>query len=416
MSTLTTIQSTDLITNSRANLNDNFAALNADKLETSVLDSDTTLAANSDSKVATQKAVKAYIDGNGNTDIVAAQQGGGAFGTPSALNKFVTEEYLSSIVYGGDGSDGILNVASGTTTIDLTTKEIWQYESITIASGATLTFTGGTAGDKLPVLKCKGNFTNEGTITTVGLAGVAAVGGLKASVDTGIGTAGSGEHGDEVTIRFVDGTLPGSGRLGTGASRAVALGSGTGGVGGAAAPKNSTYFFPYSINGTCGGSGGGGISGNVGTPGDGGAGGAGSLGLVLEVVGNFNNTGTINLNGQAGTAGQNSPGNGSNSWSSGAGGGGGGGAAGSLVVKYSGSLTSLGTITTAGGAAGSGGNKTNTGASGGGPVQGGGGGGGSGGANSFNAGGAGSNGATGGEAGGSGGAGAAGIIYIARVG
>ncbi|MBK9580262.1 MAG: hypothetical protein IPO40_24620 [Fibrobacteres bacterium] len=61
MSTLTTIQSTDLITNSRADINGNFSALNADKMETSVLDTDTTLAANSDSKVATQKAVKAYI-------------------------------------------------------------------------------------------------------------------------------------------------------------------------------------------------------------------------------------------------------------------------------------------------------------------------------------------------------------------
>lgn len=64
MSTLTTIQSTDLITSSRANINDNFAALNTDKIETSVLDTDTTLAANSDSKVATQKAVKAYVDAN----------------------------------------------------------------------------------------------------------------------------------------------------------------------------------------------------------------------------------------------------------------------------------------------------------------------------------------------------------------
>lgn len=65
MSSITVIQSTDLITNSRANINDNFANLNTDKIETSVLDTDTTLAANSDSKVATQKAVKAYVDAQG---------------------------------------------------------------------------------------------------------------------------------------------------------------------------------------------------------------------------------------------------------------------------------------------------------------------------------------------------------------
>lgn len=65
MSSITTIQSTDLITNSRAVINTNFSNLNTDKMETSVLDTDTTLAANSDSKVATQKAVKAYVDGVG---------------------------------------------------------------------------------------------------------------------------------------------------------------------------------------------------------------------------------------------------------------------------------------------------------------------------------------------------------------
>lgn len=62
MSTITTIASSDLITNSRTVLNTNFSNLNTDKIETSTLDTDTALTANSDSKIATQKAVKAYID------------------------------------------------------------------------------------------------------------------------------------------------------------------------------------------------------------------------------------------------------------------------------------------------------------------------------------------------------------------
>lgn len=62
MSTITTIQSSDLITNSRTDINTNFSNLNTDKIETSTLDTDTALAANSDSKIATQKAVKGYID------------------------------------------------------------------------------------------------------------------------------------------------------------------------------------------------------------------------------------------------------------------------------------------------------------------------------------------------------------------
>lgn len=75
MSTLVTIQSTDLITNSRADLNSNFAALNTDKIETSVLDTDTSLTANSDSKIPTQKAVKAYVDAGGNVNASTTTKG-----------------------------------------------------------------------------------------------------------------------------------------------------------------------------------------------------------------------------------------------------------------------------------------------------------------------------------------------------
>lgn len=62
MSTITTIQGTDVISNSRTDINTNFSNLNTDKIETSYLDTDTTLAANSDSKIATQKATKTYVD------------------------------------------------------------------------------------------------------------------------------------------------------------------------------------------------------------------------------------------------------------------------------------------------------------------------------------------------------------------
>lgn len=85
MSTLTTIQGTDLPTNSRANINDNFSALNTDKMETSVLDTDTTLAANSDSKVATQKAVKAYVDAGGNVNASTTTKGIVELGTIEEL-------------------------------------------------------------------------------------------------------------------------------------------------------------------------------------------------------------------------------------------------------------------------------------------------------------------------------------------
>jgi microcystin-dependent protein len=65
MSTITTIAASDLITNSRSTINTNFSNLNTDKFETSNVDTDTTLAANSNTKVPSQKAIKAYVDALG---------------------------------------------------------------------------------------------------------------------------------------------------------------------------------------------------------------------------------------------------------------------------------------------------------------------------------------------------------------
>jgi len=62
MSTITSINSGDLITNSRTVINTNFSNLNTDKEEVSNKDIDTTLAANSDVKYPSQKAIKAYVD------------------------------------------------------------------------------------------------------------------------------------------------------------------------------------------------------------------------------------------------------------------------------------------------------------------------------------------------------------------
>jgi hypothetical protein len=55
MSTITTIAGGDSISTSRTVINTNFSNLNTDKMETSVLDTDTTLAANSDAKLLLKK-------------------------------------------------------------------------------------------------------------------------------------------------------------------------------------------------------------------------------------------------------------------------------------------------------------------------------------------------------------------------
>jgi hypothetical protein len=75
MATITTINGSDLPSNSRADINTNFANLNTDKIETSVIDTDTALAANSDAKLPSQKAVKAYVDAGGNVNASETTKG-----------------------------------------------------------------------------------------------------------------------------------------------------------------------------------------------------------------------------------------------------------------------------------------------------------------------------------------------------
>jgi hypothetical protein len=75
MSTLQTINDNDLISASNEVINDNFDSLNTNKIETDYLDTDTTLAANSDTKIPTQKAVKAYVDSGGNPNASETTRG-----------------------------------------------------------------------------------------------------------------------------------------------------------------------------------------------------------------------------------------------------------------------------------------------------------------------------------------------------
>jgi hypothetical protein len=122
MAQIQTIQATDLITDSRADLNTNFANLNSDKIETSVIDTDTTLAANSDSKIPSQKAVKAYVDA------------GGATGFPTA--------YVTTSAGAADSGKGIKLNASGVLDQSFTTAPIVRTY-LNAASPATWTKPAG---------------------------------------------------------------------------------------------------------------------------------------------------------------------------------------------------------------------------------------------------------------------------------
>ena len=89
MATINTILGSDTITSSRTVINQNFTNLNTDKIETSVLDTDTALTNNSDLKVATQRAVKAYVDATGGQTFLVPTGAILPYGGASAPSNFL---------------------------------------------------------------------------------------------------------------------------------------------------------------------------------------------------------------------------------------------------------------------------------------------------------------------------------------
>lgn len=62
MATITSLGASDNGATSRTTINTNFTNLNTDKIETSVISTDGTMADNSDTELPTEKAVKTYVD------------------------------------------------------------------------------------------------------------------------------------------------------------------------------------------------------------------------------------------------------------------------------------------------------------------------------------------------------------------
>lgn len=101
MATITTINASDAISDSRTDINSNFTNLNSDKIETSVIDTDTALAANSDAKIPSQKAVKAYTDALGNVNASTTSRG--------IVEEATAAEMIAGTAAGGTGARLFLN-------------------------------------------------------------------------------------------------------------------------------------------------------------------------------------------------------------------------------------------------------------------------------------------------------------------
>lgn len=179
---------------------------------------------------------------------------------------------LSQLI--GTGSDGTLEVSSGTTSL---APGVYSYTSMTVASGATLTLSArGTL-----VIGVTGDAVIEGTIDLDGLGYRGGASGML------IGRPGAGYGG------LGGGGAASGGGGGGGASTDGA--DGTGALGGNSYPSAGGVLWPW-LPPTPGGGGGGSTSG---------AGGDGGGALLLQVIGTLRVTSgaTLTAQGEAGASG-----------------------------------------------------------------------------------------------------------------
>ncbi len=288
------------------------------------------------------------------TDIVTRHKHTG-FDRTQKLPSSGTSSTSASTIFGGDGSDGILSISSGTTTIDLGGAAVFikNYSSISITGTAALTFSNPHANGTIIHLRSQGDVTitssTSPAIDVSGLGANSANNGNGAVLGTNAGVTGvqGGQFGVE----------------------------GTGGAGGAVIVLNTTVVN-FVIKSLCGAGGGNGADGNL-DPGTGGSGGRGGGALIIFCNGAYNVTSTLSAAGKVGangtlgltsnaSYGNSGGGGGAGSITAGVvggvgtgagsdvGGGGGGGSGGSIICLYTTLTADSGTYTVTGGAGGTG--------------------------------------------------------------
>lgn len=287
MSSITTIQSTDLISGSRTDINTNFSNLNSDKIETSTLDTDTTLAANSDSKIATQKATKAYVDASVNptgrswNEYAVDSVGSDSYAiTVSGISAYVAGQTYKFKAGTANTGACTLNVnALGAKTIkkdvssDLSTGDILTNQLVVVTYDGTNMQLVGTPPSPIPIVRTYLNAGSPATWTKpAGLKYVVVEvqaggggGGASDSTNSRAGAGGGGGGFSKKTIAVAS----------LGATETVTTGAGGAGgvtVAGTGTTGSSSSFGTHATatgggGGTAGGTGVGGVGG-VGSSGD----------------------------------------------------------------------------------------------------------------------------------------------------
>lgn len=229
--------------------------------------------------------------------------------------------------FGGDGSDGALEVSSGTTQIDAVNAEVIvkNYTNVSITGTGKVELINPATKGTILILKSQGDITiTSSTIPSLDLSGCGADGG------NGAGIGADGNPGSAGTAVPYNLTGP------TGGGAGVGAGDGSGGTAPYASYDPEMAAYTRSNFYICGSGGGGGKGGATGAGGDGGRGGGC---LVIECGGDFEFT-SVNGISVAGD-------NGSNGVSDG--GGGGGGGAGMALIFYKTVLAATGTVNVDGG-------------------------------------------------------------------
>lgn len=157
--TITTLVGGDGITsaNSMVKINDNFSSLNTNKIETDVLDTDTSLAANSDSKIATQKAVKAFVEAGGNSNASETARG--------IVEEATDAEVTAGTATGATGAKLFITPAKLATRLPSVTPFIVQDIALSTGTGTVANTLFGSASDLTGTVLFVGYVLSSSTTT-----------------------------------------------------------------------------------------------------------------------------------------------------------------------------------------------------------------------------------------------------------
>lgn len=262
-------------------------------------------------------------------------------------NDLVINGYVQNRIgtFGGDGSDGELNVSSGTTTINCGGSKyvVKNYTSISITGTGKVVFSNPHSTGTFIVLKSQGNVTLTSSQTPMlDASGMGAAGGASVTNGGGIAfTAGnSGTAGKSLFVTANGGQGGQSAAGGTGGSNTAAYQP-------SVVTANPFAALHLIYVGGGGGSGSASRSSTANPTATSGAGGKGGGAIYIECKGYWNFTTTNGIS-VAGVVGSNATGPGGGQDGSGGGGGGGG----SFVALYNFLTANSGSVTTSGGVGG----------------------------------------------------------------